>query len=47
MRKAVFFSQLFVSIRFKKVIAVDSLDSNFLNGEGGEFILRNFFSGFT
>jgi len=44
--KAVRFFQSFVSIQFKTGIAVDSLDSIFLNREGGGFIPRNYPSGF-
>jgi hypothetical protein len=46
MRKASIFLQSLLSVQFKTGIAVDSLDSIFLNGEGGQFILGNFPSGF-
>jgi len=45
-RKAVRFLQSLLSIQFKTGIAVDSLDSIFLSGEGGRFILGNYPSGF-
>lgn len=45
-RKDARFFKSLLSIQYHKGIAVDSLDSNFLSGEGGQFISGNSSSGF-
>jgi hypothetical protein len=45
-RRAARFFQSVLTVQYKTGISGDSLDSTFFAGEGGRFILGNFFNGF-